>query len=209
MDKEITTYREFVGFAQEVLGKKNKRVKNLATLVSKPETLTEQIQGDIKKSFGQCFSNIDRWSDFTGNNYIQYKSGYLKLSELEKACKKSKDKEDIEIFNQYMETIRALYFDIRKSLNEFIEKLGLEENSPESEFMSTLFNEVGGELIETIKSGGDTKDVASLLPKVMEMVKSGKIMEVLESLKDGTVKISKILRAFATLVEDYENSEEQ
>lgn len=204
MDKEITTIREFVSFAQDVLGKKNKKVKNLATLVSKPDTLTEHQQSEIKKAFSQCFSNIDTWHDFTGKHYIQYKMGYLNMGELEKACKKSKDPEDYEIFQQYMDTIRALYFDIKKSLNEFITKLDLEEGSAEADFMGTLFNEVGGELIETIKSGGDTKDVASLLPRVMEMVKSGKIMEVLEGLKDGSVKISKILRAFAKLVETYE-----
>lgn len=208
MDKEITTIREFVTFAQDVLGKKNKRVKNLATLVSKPTTLTDHQQSEIKKAFSQCFSNVDTWSDFTGKHFVQYKMGYLNMGELEKACKKSKDPEDFEVFNQYMDTIRALYFDIRKSLTEFITKLDLEEDSAEAEFMASLFNEVGGELIETIKSGGDTKDVASLLPRVMEMVKSGKIMEVLESLKDGTVKISKILRAFAKLVEDYENAEQ-
>jgi len=203
MDKEITTIREFINFAQDVLGKKNKKVKNLATLVSKPTTLTEHSQNEIKKSFSQCFTNIDTWDNFTGKHFIQYKMGYLNLGELEKAC--SKDPDDLEVFTEYMNTIRALYFDIKKSLNDFIQKLDLEEGSPEADFMCTLFNEIGGELINTIKTGGDTKDVANLLPKVMEMVKSGKIMEVLESLKDGNVKISKILRAFSKLVEDYEN----
>ena len=209
MDQEITTIREFVSFAQDVLGKKNKKVKNLASLVSKPDTLTEHQQSEIKKAFAHCFTNIDRWSDFTGNHFVQYRMGYLNLSELEKACKKSKDPEDIEVFGEYLKTIQALYFDIQKSLNEFIEKLDLEEGSAEAEFMSTLFNEVGGEVIETIKSGGEIKDVASLAPKVMQMVKSGKIMEVLESLKTGDVKISKILRAFAKLVETYEDEQEK
>jgi len=206
MDKEIVTLREFVGFAQDILGKKNKKVKNLASLVSKPDKLTEHQISEIKKSFSLCFSNIDRWSDFTGKHFIQYKMGYLNLAVLEKTCARNPD--DLEVFGQYMDTLRALYFDIKKSLTEFITKLDLEEGSAEADFMSQLFNEVGGELIETIKSGGDTKDVASLLPRVMEMVKSGKIMEVLEGLKDGSVRISKILRAFAKLVEDYENAED-
>jgi hypothetical protein len=207
MDKEITTIREFVTFAHEILGKKNKKAANLYRFVSKPDTLGEQQILDIKKAASQCFSTITQWSDFTGKNFIQYKSGYLSLGELERKCAKNPD--DLKVFNEYIEVIRALYFDIQKNLTEFISKLHLEDGSPEAEFMSSLFNEVGGEIIEVIKGGGGTQDVASLLPKVFEMVKSGKILEVMEKLKDGTVKISKILKAFAVLVEDFENAEDE
>ena len=207
MDKEITTIREFISFAHDVLGKKNKQVTNLYRFVSKPDTLGEQQIADIKKASSQCFSTLTQWSDFTGKNFIQYKSGYLSLKDLERKC--ANDPEDLKVFSEYMEVIKALYFDIQKNLTEFISKLHLEEGSAEAEFMSSLFNEVGGEIIETIKGGGDTQDVASLLPKVFEMVKSGKIMEVMEKLKDGTVKISKILKAFAVLVEEYENADEE
>ena len=205
MDKEITTIREFVNFAYEILGKKNKRVKNLAALISKPDTLTPHQISEIKRVFSTCFSNVDNWSGFTGKHFIQYKVGYLNMSELEKKC--NKNPEDKEVFAEYMQTIQALYFDFRKNLNEFITGLDLEEGSPEAEFMSNMFNEVGGELVEMIKSGGDVKDISSLLPRGMELLKSGKLTDMFSGLKNGEVRISKILRAFAKMVEDHENAE--
>ena len=199
MDKEITTICEFVAFANEVMTN-NKPVHNMYRLISKPKTLGPGEITEIKAAFSSYFSRVEEWKDFKGT--ITYKMGSLSMGGLEKACKRNV--EDLEVFNQFIETIKSVYSDIRRNLNEFLTKLKLEPGSKEFEFMSNLFNEIGGEIIETIKSGGNIKDIATLLPKLMEMIKSGKIVSALEKLKDGSVKVSKILYAFALLVEEYE-----
>uniref|UniRef100_A0A6C0JWT3 Uncharacterized protein n=1 Tax=viral metagenome TaxID=1070528 RepID=A0A6C0JWT3_9ZZZZ len=198
MDKELTTIREFVTFANEMLS--GKSIDNMYRLVAKPETLTPLQCKEIKATFSTYFSNIVEWKDFKGK--IVYKIGEIDMAKLEKTCLKKTD--DAQVFTQYLDTIRAFYFDVRKNINEFIKKLGLEEGSNEAVFMTTVFNDIGGELIETIKSGGDTKDVATLLPRVFEMLKNGSLVKCLERLKDGSIKVSKILRAITTLVEQWE-----
>lgn len=200
MDKELVTICEFVTFAKEMM-KGDKGVKNLYRLVGKPTDLTPQQVTQIKQVFSTFFSGVVQWKGFSKSSLITYKTGTLSMGALEAACSKP---EDSQVFEEYMTSFKAIYLDIRRNLTEFITKLNLEEGSPEAGFMANLFNEIGGELIETIKSGGDTKDIASLLPKVFEMVKSGKILQILERLKDGSIKISKILKAFVLLVEQYE-----
>lgn len=198
MDKEFTTIAEFISFATDV-AKKDKGIKNMDRLVNnKPN---DQIKLAVKQVFSTFFGGILEYKNFTGS--IVYKTGYVNMATLEKVCSKNDD--DFKTFQDYMDTFRALYSDVRRNLAEFMKKLNLEESSPEATFVSNLFSEVGGEIIETIKSGGGTKDIASLLPKVMEMVKSGKLMSAFEKLKTGNVKISKILKAFTILVEEYEN----
>ena len=206
MDPEITTIREFVNFANDILGK-NKLVEKLYKLVAKPTTLTvDQIQ-DIKKSFARCFQNLEEWENFTGNNYIEYKSGRLSLGELEKRCKKNP--EDASVFKEYMATLRSLYMDLRKTLMSFLKKLDLDEDSAESKFMAGLLNELGGEVLDSImKNGGQGLDMTSVLPKVMEIVQNGKISTILESLKSGEVKLYKILNAGAKLLQQYEEGQE-
>jgi hypothetical protein len=207
MDPEITTLREFVSFANDILGKKNKLVEKLYKLVAKPATLTvDQIQ-DIKKAFARCFQNLDEWENFTGNNFIEYKSGRLSLGELEKRCKKNS--EDKQVWDEYMATLRSLYMDLRKTLMGFLKKLDLDEDSAESKFMFSLLNELGGEVLESImKNGGQGLDMTSVLPKVMEIVQNGKISTILETLKSGQVKLYKILNAGAKLLQQYEESGE-
>lgn len=199
MDKELTTIREFVEFANEIL--KSKTSDNMYRMISKPATLTPNQIKDIKAIFSTYFSNVQEWKDFKGK--IAYKVGDIDMARLEKAC--AKKDEDRETFDAFLSTLRAIYFDVRKNINEFITKLGLEEGSDEANFMSTVFNEIGGELLDTIKSGGDTKDVATLLPRVFDMLKNGSLMRCFERLKDGSIKVSKILRAITRLVEDWEN----
>lgn len=206
MDPEITTIREFVNFANDILGK-NKLVEKLYKLVAKPATLTvDQIQ-DIKKAFARCFQNLEEWENFTGNNYIEYKSGRLSLGELEKRCKKNP--EDASVFKEYMATLRSLYMDLRKTLMSFLKKLDLDEDSAESKFMAGLLNELGGEVLDSImKNGGQGLDMTSVLPKFMEIVQNGKISTILESLKSGEVKLYKILNAGAKLLQQYEEGQE-
>jgi hypothetical protein len=201
MDKELVTICEFVSFAKEIM-KGDKGVKNLYRLIGKPTDLTPQQVTQIKQVFSTFFSSVVQWQGFSRSALISYKTGTLSMGALEAAC--SAKPEDKQVFEEYMTSFKAIYLDIRRNLTEFITKLNLEEGSPEAGFMSNLFNEIGGEIIETIKSGGGTKDIASLLPKVFEMVKSGKILQILERLKDGSIKISKILKAFVLLVEQYE-----
>lgn len=201
---EVKTYKEFVSFAHDVLPK-NKKVTNLYKLVSKPETFTEQQTEDIKKVFSRCFQNLEEWENFTGKNYIEYKTGYLSLGELEKQCKK--DPEDLETFTEYMTTIKALYSDIKRGLMQFLEKLNLEEGSGESKFMANLFNELGGGLLDGLIQSGDMSNLGELLPKLFNLVQSGKISEMLGNLKNGDVKLSKILKSFVILLENYENSQ--
>ena len=198
MDKELTTIREFIKFASEIL--KGKNVENMYRLISKPATLTPTQIKDIKDIFSTYFSNITEWKNFKGK--LVYKIGDIDMGKLEKACEKSP--EDKQVFEEYLETLRAIYFDVRKNITEFISKLGLEEGSNEAIFMTTVFNDIGGELLETIKSGGDTRDVATLLPRVLEMIKSGSLVRCFERLKDGSIKVSKILKAITKLVEDWE-----
>lgn len=199
MNKELVTICEFVTFAKDVM-KGDKGVKNFSRLTEKPAQLNAQQVETLKQAFSGVFTTVAQWENFPKSTVILYKTGMISLHKLENACKD----DDKQVFTEYMSAFKAIYSDIRRNLTDFISKLHLEEGSPEAAFMTNLFNEIGGELIETIKSGGDTKEIASLLPKVFEMVKSGKIMQVLEKLKDGSIKISKILKAFVVLVEQYE-----
>lgn len=201
----IQTYKEFTAFAYDVLGKKNKKISNLYKLVAKPETLTDQQIEDIKKTYGRCFQNLEEWENFSGKHYIEYKTGYLSLGELERQCKK--DEEDFETFKQFMSTIQALHTDIKKSLMQFLKKLDLDEDSGEAKFMTSLFNELGGGLLEGILNSGDMSDMGSILPKLLSLVQSGRITEILGQLKTGDVKLSKILNAFSKLLQNYENSQ--
>lgn len=207
MDPEITTIREFVSFANDILGKKSKPVEKLYKLVAKPETLTLEQAQDIKKAFARCFQNLDEWENFTGNNFVEYKSGRLSLGELEKKCKKND--EDKAVWDEYIATLRSLYMDLRKTLMSFLKKLDLDEDSAESKFMFSLLNELGGEVLESImKNGGQGLDMTSVLPKVMEIVQNGKISSILETLKSGQVKLYKILNAGAKLLQQYEEAGE-
>lgn len=200
MDKEIIIIREFCDFVKKILTK-NKSVDNMYRLVSKPKDLTPAQVTEIKQVFSSYFTGINEWSNFKGS--IDYKTGSIPMALLEKTCFKNSD--DKQIFFEYLESIKAFYFDMRKNLNEFVKNLGLEEGSPEATFVTGVFNDIGGEVIDIIKSGGSTKDIATLLPKAFEMFKSGKLLSTMDKLKDGSVKISIILKAFIKLVEDYEN----
>lgn len=200
VDRELVVISEFIAFANDVLN--DKGTKNFCRLV-KEKDLGPQQATLLKQVFSTFFSSKTAFSEFTKKDLILHKTGAISMGDLERKC--SKKQEDKEAFEQYMQTFQGVYQDVRTNLKEFVTKLNLEPDSAEAKFMMNLFNEIGGEVIETIKSGGDTKDIASLLPKVFEMVKSGKIMSVLERLKDGSIKISKILRAFTVLVEQYEN----
>lgn len=200
MDKELTTIREFVTFAHEMV--KAKSVKNMYRIVSEPTTLTSKQITEIKQVFSAYFCNVSEWKNFKGK--ITYKIGEISMTQLEAACKSS---DDMKVFSEYMNTFHSIYFDIRKNLVDFVGKLGLEENSPEALFATNIINEIGGELIDTIKSGGDVKDIATLMPKMFEIVKSGKLLSMFERLKDGSVKFSKIIKAFGHLVEQYENEQ--
>lgn len=202
MDKELTTIREFISFANEILGK-SKSVNNLFRLVANPKTLLPSQVVEIKQIFSTYFCNIVEWKNFSGQ--LAYKTGVLSMSQLEKACSKKED--DLAVFNEYMNTFRSIYFDIKKNLSDFVVKLGLDENSPESLFMTGLINEIGGDLIDTIKSGGEVKDIAVLLPRLFEIVKSGKLTNLLNPLKDGKIKFSKVLRAVTNIVEEWEKEQ--
>ena len=199
MDKELTTICEFITFCHQVC-KSDKGIKNLSRLVT-PSDMTPEHVVQVKQAFSTYFSGITQWTGFTGS--IIYKTGMVNIGAVEKKC--AKNAGDATAFAEYMQLFQALYADMRRNLIDFISKLNLEQGSPEALFMANLFNEIGGDIMDTIKSGGGTKDIASLLPKVFEMVKSGKILQVMEKLKDGTIKISKILKAFTMLVEEYEN----
>jgi hypothetical protein len=198
-DKEFVTIQEFTKFAKDVL--KNKGSENMYRYVGKTKDHGPDQIKTIKAQFSTYFSKISEWENFKGT--IDYKTGFISMYDLERKCQK--DEDDKSAFKAYIENFKALYFDVRKNLIEFITKLGLEEGSNEAAFMTSVFTEIGGDLLETIKSGGDTKDIATLLPKVFEMLKNGTLMRCFERLKDGSVKISKILRAITKLVEDWEN----
>lgn len=196
-DKEFFTIVEFVTFAKDV--SKEKGVKNFYRLISNEPN--EATKTAIKQVFSSFFSNVLEYENFTGS--LIFKTGLVHLGSLEKACLKNAD--DAKAFKQYIELFKDLYTDVRRNLAEFMKKLNLDESSPEASFISNIFNDIGPEIFEAIKSGGNTRDIASLLPKMLEMVKSGKLMNSFEKLKTSNIKISKILRAFLVLVEEYEN----
>lgn len=198
-DKEYKQIKEFVTFAREVL-KGDKGIKNMDRLVN-ADKLTEQQKIEIKQAFSTYFAGVLEYTGFTGS--IIYKTGMINMASVEKIC--IKKEEDKTYFYQYMSVFQEIYSDVRRNLSDFMKKLNLDDNSAESKFVSTLFNDIGGELMDTIKSGGGTKDIGILIPKVFEMVKSGKLLTAFDKLKDGTVKISKILKAFTILVEEWEN----
>lgn len=203
VDKEFVTIVEFVQFAYDILGKKNKGASNMYKLICKSKKV--QVE-KVKQAFSLHLSTITQWSDFTTEKVI-YKQGLLSFRVLEAFCKK--DEEDYEAFKEYMDTLQALYFDIQKNLNEFITKLNLDAGSPEYQFISNMINGIGGDVLEAVKDGGANADISTMIPKVMELVQSGKLMNMIDKFKDGQVRMSKILMAVALLCEQYEETDAQ
>lgn len=203
-DPHIKIIREFVKFAYDV--DKVKSVTNMYRMVAKPAELREDIAKSVKEEARRAFSEMD-WDEPRGR--LQYKTAYIDLKRLKNKCASSEG--DYEDFQEYMDSFRILYQKENESIDNLLRELDLEVDSAEASFLKKIFNEIGGEFMDMVRSQdeGTEFEIASLLPKVANLVKDGKITDLMKNFSDSDIKMSKILFAIGKLLQKHEDKEEE
>jgi len=196
----IIVIRDFVKFAYGV--DKVKSVEHLYRFVSKPKTLSEDVQRSIKEEARKCFSEVD-WNDLQSSDRFSYKTGWVGLKRLKEKC----NDEDLEDFNDFVQAFKVLYRDEDESVNKLLKELDLDPNSPEAGFLKRVFNELGEDFMDFVKSheGGQEFDLTKLLTKGTAIYKSGKLNGLMTEFQNSNVRMSRILFSVGKLLEKAEN----
>jgi len=204
MDQQVTLLREFVEFAREV--DRSKSVKTLHALVSKPKSLSAPIKTKLVEQARKCFTTVD-FNNFQESDRFEFKTGFVSLGRLEGLCKG----DDVDVFGDYMDCFRAAYEDDNKAVEQLLEELDIEADSPEAGFLKKIFNEIGQEFMDMVKSSQDSGDfdINMLLPRVATLFKNGKLMDLMGGFADSGVRMSKIMFAVGKLCKKYEDKEDE
>lgn len=204
LQQQITVICEFVDFARDF--DKSKGVKNMYALVVKPKSLSEHMKVKVVESARKCFTTID-FNNITDKDVLEFKTGSVNLGRLYQKL----EGDDLETFNEYMDCFRSAYEKDNAAVETLLSELDIEKDSPEASFLKRVFNEIGQEFMDMVKShqGSGDFDIHSLLPRVAMLFKSGKLTNLMSDFGDSGVKMSKILFAVGKLLEKYEDQQDK
>jgi len=203
IDSQVKVIREFVEFARDV--DKSKGVKNMHALVVKPKTLSDSIKVKLVEEARKCFTTVN-FNRLTDKDVFVFKTGSINLGKLESKL----DGEDLETFEEFTKWFRTMYEEDTAAVDQLLGELDIETDSPEADFLRKIFNEIGQDFMDMVKSHQDDGefDINALLPRVAMLFKSGKLTNLMSDFGDSGVRMSKILFAVGKLLQKYEDNAE-
>lgn len=204
MEQIIVVLKEFIAFSYEI--DKSKSVKLLHSEIVTPRKLSKTVTERLLESSRKCFTVVD-YDNIKNTDIFEYKAGSLSLGRIQRLC--SNNNEDLEAFEQYMECFKKAYHEDNEAVDNLLKELDIEIDSPEATFMRKVFNEIGQEFMDMIRGCQESEnlDIASLLPRVATLFKTGKFTKVFEGFSESNIKMSKILLAVGKLLQKYEDKD--